>query len=131
MRPEHLQLVYPPLRKRAGRPFRGYPAVTVAYYGPDDALATKAVAALVPSKGAEPTEVRSWQTGPGDARRDPLAGDEILVFARRHGAASLIVSERIIGCPHQEGVDYPEGEACPACPFWRGRDRWTGATAEP
>jgi hypothetical protein len=27
---------------------------------------------------------------------------------------------------HEEGIDYPEGEACPRCPFWAGRDRWTG-----
>jgi hypothetical protein len=35
------------------------------------------------------------------------------------------MTDRIIGCPHEEGIDY-EGAACPACPFWAGRDRWTG-----
>jgi hypothetical protein len=33
---------------------------------------------------------------------------------------------RIIGCPHEEGIDYPEGSMCPKCPFWSSRDRWTG-----
>jgi hypothetical protein len=27
--------------------------------------------------------------------------------------------------PAEEGIDYPEGETCPLCPFWKGRDRWT------
>ena len=31
--------------------------------------------------------------------------------------------EEINGCPHEEGVDYPLGEVCPACPFWAHRRR--------
>ena len=27
--------------------------------------------------------------------------------------------------PQKIGIDY-EGATCPACPFWAGRDRWTG-----
>jgi len=26
-----------------------------------------------------------------------------------------------IGCPHEEGLDFPEGEDCPFCPFWKGK----------
>jgi hypothetical protein len=33
--------------------------------------------------------------------------------------------DRVIGCPHEEGIDY-EGPTCPHCPYWAGRDRWTG-----
>jgi hypothetical protein len=36
------------------------------------------------------------------------------------------MSHRKTGCPHEEGIDYPEGEPCPQCPFWTHRDRWTG-----
>jgi hypothetical protein len=50
----------------------------------------------------------------------------------RHEAAtrpelppSVVMADRIIGCPHEEGIGY-EGATCPACPFWAGRDRWTG-----
>jgi hypothetical protein len=35
------------------------------------------------------------------------------------------MTDRIIGCPHEEGIDY-EGDTCPARPLWAGRDRWTG-----
>jgi hypothetical protein len=31
--------------------------------------------------------------------------------------------EEINGCPHEEGVDYPLGQVCPACPFWAHRRR--------
>jgi hypothetical protein len=27
----------------------------------------------------------------------------------------------VIGCPHEEGIDFPEGQECPYCPFWRGK----------
>jgi hypothetical protein len=36
-----------------------------------------------------------------------------------------VSADRIIGCPHQEGVDYPMGRMCPHCPFWAGIDRFT------
>ncbi len=42
-----------------------------------------------------------------------------------HQVRSVAMADGIIGCPHQEGVDY-EGEWCPVCEFWRGRDRFTG-----
>jgi len=43
---------------------------------------------------------------------------------KEHEVRSLIMVEKIFGCPHEEGIDYPEGEACPHCPFWKGRDRY-------
>lgn len=26
-----------------------------------------------------------------------------------------------MGCPHEEGEDFPVGENCPFCPFWKGK----------
>jgi hypothetical protein len=26
-----------------------------------------------------------------------------------------------MGCPHEEGEDFPVGEDCPFCPFWKGK----------
>jgi hypothetical protein len=34
--------------KRAKKGFRGYPVATIAFYGPDDKLATKVVASIIP-----------------------------------------------------------------------------------
>jgi hypothetical protein len=49
-----------------------------------------------------------------------------LEFIKSHGAKSVVMTDRIIGRPHEEGKDYPEGDKCPCCPFWENRDRWTG-----
>jgi len=61
----------------------------------------------------------------GDIRADPAIAKEILDFIETHGTVSVAMTDQIIGCPHQEGIDY-EGEWCPVCEFWRGRDRFTG-----
>ena len=44
---------------------------------------------------------------------------------REHGADLVVASDRIIGCPHEEGADYPIGAKCPFCPFWRNQNRFT------
>src|SRR5216683_1752918 len=49
----------------------------------------------------------------------------ILEFIEKHQVRSVAISDGIIGCPHQEGIDY-DGEWCPVCEFWHGRDRFTG-----
>ncbi|MGH9436523.1 MAG: hypothetical protein ACRD22_01180 [Terriglobia bacterium] len=99
---------------------------TIAFYGPDDRRASKAAVAIVPAEGAEPTALERWFSEYGDIRGDVAVTHEILAFLRQHGAKSIAMADRIIGCPHQEGIDYPESEVCPQCPFWAHRDRWTG-----
>ena len=47
-------------------------------------------------------------------------------FIKDHDVVSISMVDGIIGCPYEEGIDYPAGEPCPQCPFWRGRDRFTG-----
>ncbi len=117
--------IYPALKKRSGRGFRGYPAATIAFYGADNLLASKVAVGIVPTEGAEPSDMRRWTTTSGDIRRDPVVGDEIIDFIRRQGAETVVMSDGILGCPHEEGIDYPEGHPCPHCPFWAHRDRFT------
>jgi MFS family permease len=59
-----------------------------------------------------------------------LGGPVSGVLIDRFGVRSVAMVDRIIGCPHEEGVDYPEGEECPECPFWRGKDRFDHAVPE-
>lgn len=115
-----------PLTKKARRGFRGYPVATVAFYGPDDQRATKAAVGVVLAEGTEPAHLERWVAEAGDARTDAAIGNQILSFLTRHGVKSVVMADRIIGCPHEEGVDYPLGAKCPACPFWATRDRWSG-----
>jgi hypothetical protein len=113
------------LRKRARRGFRGYPVATVALYGPDDSTATKLAVGIVPAEGVDVTDLRRWFSEGGDIRNDAGVAEEVLAFIEAAGTKSIVMTDRIIGCPHEEGIDY-EGLTCPSCPFWAGRDRWTG-----
>ena len=113
------------LTKKAKKGFGGYPVATVAFYGPTDKKATKLVVSILAHEDAEADPMRKWFSD-ADLRNDPVALEEALSFIREHETKSVVMPERIIGCPHEEGVDYPEGESCPQCPFWKGRDRWAG-----
>jgi hypothetical protein len=115
------------LRKKAKRGMRGWPAATIVFYGPNLSRATKVAVGIVPSEGAEPAEMRDWKVESGDVRADTAVAGKILAFIESHGVLSIIMADGIMGCPHQEGVDY-EGEWCPSpdCTFWHGRDRFTG-----
>ena len=117
---------YSPLKKKAHRGFRGYPVATIAFYGPDDRRATKVAVGIIMNEGGEPAALNRWFSKDEDVRFEGTIGAEILRFIQDHGAKSVIAADRIIGCPHEEGVDYPEGAVCPLCPFWAHRDRGTG-----
>jgi hypothetical protein len=114
-----------PLAKRARKGFRGFPVGTVAFYGPDDQRASKLVIGIINHEGAEPKLLR-WYSDNSDLRSVPEIESEIKAFLKDHNVVSVSMADRIIGCPHEEGIDYPDGESCPECPFWRGRDRLTG-----
>jgi hypothetical protein len=114
------------LRRKARRGFRGYPVATVAFYGPDDERASKVAVGILESEDAEPTALERWFKEQGDVRFDEGVEGEILRFVKDHTAVSIAMTDRILGCPHEEGVDYPEGQVCPRCLFWANRDRWTG-----
>jgi hypothetical protein len=58
-------------------------------------------------------------------RHDPTIAAEVDTFLRQHRAKESVTTDRIIGCPHEEGIDYPMGRTCPRCPFWADIDRFT------
>lgn len=115
-----------PLSKRAKKGFRGYPVGTIAFYGPTAKQASKVAVGIVMCEGAEPEILERWYGKDQDLRFDEEVAYQISAFLREHQVLSVSMVDRIIGCPHEEGVDYPEGEACPDCPYWRDRDRFTG-----
>lgn len=114
------------LRKKAKRGMRGCgrrrPSRST---GPGLAQATKVVVSIVPSTDAEPQVLRDWTLASGDVRSDTAIAEEIRAFLEMRGVLSVIMIDGIIGCPHQEGIDY-EGDWCPVCTFWHGR---TGSPA--
>jgi hypothetical protein len=115
-----------PLFKRARKGFRGFPVGTIAFYGPDDKRASKVAVAVIARQGAEPDVLERWYSEDQDLRFDLDTATQISAFLTAHKVVSVVLTDRIIGCPHEEGIDYAEGGPCPSCPFWQFRDRFTG-----
>jgi hypothetical protein len=95
-----------------------YPIGTVAFYGPDDRTTTKIAAAVIVHDGAEPILQRWVGT---DVMHNPKVQRELKKFFEQHGVQSVGMSDGNMGCPHEEGEDFPVGEDCPFCPFWKGK----------
>jgi len=105
----------------------GFPLATIAFYGEDDKVASKVVVGIVLSEKEEQAAfMEKWFRTDIDVRVDPEIKAQIVEFLGKHNVHRVVMVDRIIGCPHEEGIDYPEGEKCPHCPFWANRDRWTG-----
>jgi hypothetical protein len=111
------------LQYKTDRGFQGYPVGTVAFYGPDNLRATKVVVGIVHRAGGHAREMEKWISEISDVRYDETIGNQVLAFIQRHGVKTVVTGAGILGCPHEEGIDYPEGTACPRCPYWAGRER--------
>ena len=95
-----------------------YPIGTVALYGPNDKITTKIAAGVITSLTAEAIIMRCVAT---DVTTSPKVKWEIQEFFNAHGVKSVAASAGNMGCPHEEGEDFPDGEDCPFCPFWAGK----------
>lgn len=95
-----------------------YPIGTIALYGPDDHTTTKIVAAVIKRENSEPILERWVGTGIGN---NPKVQRQMNAFFDRHHVKSVVAAEGNLGCPHEEGMDFPEGEDCPFCPYWAGK----------
>jgi hypothetical protein len=118
------------LDKKAKRGFRGYPVATVAFYGPDAVRASKVAVGIVGGDREEASNLGRWVSDDTDVRSDKGILDEVLRFIQKHAVKSVVMTDGLLGCPHEEGIDYPEGACCPKCPYWSGRDRFRGSRVE-
>src|SRR6202162_4222803 len=96
----------PWLRRKAKRGFQGYPIATIAFYGPTATVATKVVVSIVRDDGHDPDPLERWFSEDADVRNEPAIGEKILAFLKENGAKSVIATGDLIGCPHEEGIDY-------------------------
>ena len=102
----------------------GYPIATVSYYGPTDKLASKVAVGIV-EKSGEVIAMERWFSENEDVRKSEEITSKIIQFLKLHNISKVAMPDHIIGCPHEEGIDYPEGSVCPKCPYWANKDRWS------
>jgi hypothetical protein len=94
-----------------------FPIGTVALYGPDDKTTTKVAAGVIRHEGAEPI-LRRWMGT--DVTTSPKVQQEVREFFEQHGVRSVGMSEGNLGCPHEEGEDFP-GRGLPVLPVLEGQ----------
>ena len=117
--------------KKRQKGYCGYPIASVAFYGPDDKRASKVSVGIIAREGADVDPLERWFSETADVRNDPAIIEAVVRFIEQYGAKTIASHDRVIGCPHEEGIDYPEGQECPQCPYWAKRDRWTGKVERP
>jgi hypothetical protein len=97
-------------------PEQKYPVGTLIYYGPDAETVTKITAGIVFGKDSTPLK-RQWY---GDnVTTNPVVLAELGRFFKDHGVTKVVMTDKVAGCPHEPGVDYPLDQECPFCPFWK------------
>ncbi len=124
------QVAIKTLKQKSRQRKKNFPAATIAYYGSNADLATKVAVGII-SKNNHVIDMKKWFSENDDIRMDNKVHKEILAFIKSKDVRSVVMTEKIIGCPHEEGIDYPEGSTCPKCPYWTNRDRWTGELLKP
>ena len=87
--------------------------------------ASRLWSASLPGRRWTRPDAGKWVSGSTDAGRRRRSGSQIQAFLREHRVEKVIATDHIIGCPHEEGADYPIGAKYPFCPFWRDRNRFT------
>jgi len=102
-----------------------YPVATIACYGPSATLATKVVVGIFLKQSDDPEFLERWYSEEVDVRLVPEIAEEVAALLKKHAIKTVVAPERILGCPHEEGIDYPEGARCPKCSFWAHRDRFS------
>jgi hypothetical protein len=124
-REANLKQLLPVTESRSGDERIRYPVAKVALFGPDDRVTTKIVASVVSWPG-EPPVVQSWMgTGVMDS---PKVRSQIEMFFEKRAVRTLVLMQGWcnMGCPHEAAMDFPAGQDCPFCPYWKGRQA-TGA----
>jgi hypothetical protein len=97
------------LQKRAKRWFKGYPIGTVAFYGPDNSFASKVAVSVIPAEDEEAAALERWHSDTEDVRMSAAIGEQVWLFLEQHGVKSVVMTDGIIGCPH-EGASTTKGD---------------------
>jgi hypothetical protein len=53
-------------------------------------------------------------------RNNPFVDEEVVASLKKHAPKFVIVTDGLIGCPDEEGIDYADGKFWPQCQYWAG-----------
>ena len=101
------------------KPKLKHPVGTLAYYGPDNVTTTKIVAGVFSSADAAEPIIRRYVAS--DCLLNDRIQRQVSEFFADHGVKTILNPAGKIGCPHEEGKDYPKEGDCPFCPYWKGK----------
>ena len=68
--------------------------------------ASKVAVGIVTDESGEVEELDRWSSEETDVRSDLDIAEAIDAFIRSREVRSVVMTDRIIGCPHEEGIDY-------------------------
>jgi len=108
-----------PMKKPGNKLRIKYPLAAVTPYGPDDKTVTKLTVGIIPNAQADDVSVLDRWVGTNVASDEKVA-KEMYAFMRSYGVKTVTTATVVMGCPHEEGEDFPDGQDCPFCPFWKG-----------
>ena len=91
------------LRQRNKDGVRGYQVASVAYFGPDDQVATKVVVFILPDETFKPSATERWQSVISDLRDDEGVNEEILHFIDEQGARRCSWTGRLSAARTRKG----------------------------
>lgn len=90
-------------------------------------MAKKVVAGI--GRRGRVSEFENWFCDAGDVRDDDGIMQAEVDWLAAYGVATIAARPGVYGCPHEAGIDHPDGGVCPACPDWAEHDRETIAEA--
>ena len=97
---------------------------TYSEYGPTDNFCTKIVVGIVEKDSNEIIDMKKWFSDGQDLRLDLEIKRSVFLFIKLHNVYATVSLGKIIGCPHEEGIDYAVGSECPTCVFWNYKVRF-------
>lgn len=105
------------LEKRLGRK-TGFPFASITFHGQDETSASKAQVSIFNEEDQGSPVVRTWAKDEGDLRDDLKFLQELVQLLKEQNVERIAMTNEIVGCPHEEGVDFPNGFPCPECHYW-------------
>ena len=96
-----------------------YPVGSITMYGPDRENTVLVIGSVFHDENMTQPTTKRWLGS--SVRSDGNVMRQMAEFFLVHEVKSVICLRENVGCVHQEGIDYPAGQACPFCPYWRDK----------